>query len=476
MCRHINHTQLPATDNQDDQNDWADIEFGAANLGDARLTNRLVALARRLARTPDCSFPRSMGAAELKAAYRFFDNDQVDTDGVLAPHIEQTLLRMTQVPVVLAVQDTTEFNLTHLGATEGLGYGTGNQSRGFMLHSLLAVTPEGLPLGVLGMKTWVRDDADLGRRRQRSKRDFNDKESVKWVEGLNHLAALKTRCPDTRMVGVGDRESDVYEVFAAERPAGVDWLVRAAWDRRTAHPERYLWDTVTASAPLGEIELELPAQRNMARRTTRLTVRCTRVGLIAPPRPSTKGTGRARLAPVDVFAIHALETDTPTDAEPLEWMLLSSVPTLTLDDALERLEWYARRWTIESWHRVLKSGCRIEARQFGNLERFVRATALFAVISWRIMYATLLGRADPDLSCEVLLQPDEWRALYCRANRTSRPPAATPSLGEVVLWIAKLGGYLNRKHDHPPGPTVMWRGFLVLHEITEMYRIFSQDG
>lgn len=476
MHHHIDRTQLPSTDNQDDQNDWADIEFGEANLGDARLTSRLVSLARRLASTPESSFPRSMDAAELKAAYRFFDNEQVDTDGVLAPHIDQTLQRMSQVPVVLAVQDTTEFNLTHLGATEGLGYGTGNQSRGFMLHSLLAVTPEGLPLGVLGMKTWVRKDEDLGSRRERTRREFNDKESVKWVEGLNHLTALKARCPDTRMVGVGDRENDVYEVFVADRPAGVDWLIRASGNRRTAHAERYLWDTVTASAPLGEIELALPAQQNRVRRTARLTLRCMQVSLIPPSRPSTRDTGLAKLAPVEVFAIHALEADAPAGVEPLEWMLLSSVPTLTLDDALERLEWYARRWTIESWHRVLKSGCRIEARQFGNLERFVRATALFAVISWRIMYATLLGRADPDLPCEVLLQPDEWRALYCRANRTSKPPVATPSLGEVVLWIAKLGGYLNRKHDHPPGPTVMWRGFLVLHEITEMYRIFSQDG
>ena len=469
----INCTQLPPTDDWDD---WADAEFGAANLGDARLTSRLVALARRLASTPDCSFPRSLDAAELKAAYRFFDNDQVDTDGVLAPHIDQTLRRMIQVPVVLAVQDTTEFNLTHLEATEGLGYGTGNMSRGFMLHSLLAVTPEGLPLGVLGMKTWVRADAQLGKKDRCRKQAYEDKESVKWREGLEHLTALKARCPGPRLVGVGDRESDVYEVFVAERPVGVDWLIRAAWDRRTEHPERHLWDTVTASAPLGEIGLQVPARRNVARRTARLTLRCTPVSLRAPPRPSTKGTGRARLAPVDVFAIHALETGSPAGIEPLEWMLLSSVPTLTLNDALERLEWYARRWTIESWHRVLKSGCRIEARQFGNLDRFVRATALFAVISWRIMYATLLGRAEPDLSCEVLLQPDEWRALYSRANRTSKPPPATPSLGEVVLWIAKLGGYLNRKHDHPPGPTVMWRGFLVLHEITEMYRIFSQDG
>jgi hypothetical protein len=133
---------------ESDTDDWAGTEFGEANLGDARLSRRLVALARRLAFSPQESFPQSLKPAELKAAYRFFDNAQIDTDGILAPHIAQTLDRMRQIPVVLAVQDTTEFNLSHLPATEGLGYGSGRHERGFIMHSLLAVTPEGLPLGV----------------------------------------------------------------------------------------------------------------------------------------------------------------------------------------------------------------------------------------------------------------------------------------------------------------------------------------
>ncbi|WP_241240922.1 IS4 family transposase [Burkholderia cenocepacia] len=140
------------------------------------------------------------------------------------------------------------------------------------------------------------------------------------------------------------------------------------------------------------------------------------------------------------------------------------------------MQWYARRWTIETWHRVLNSGCRIEACQFGTLERFVRATALFAVIAWRILFTTLLARLDGELPCEVVLQPVEWRALYCRVHRTSRPPDMAPSLEQAVLWIATLGGYLNRHNDPPPGATVVWRGFLVLHEITEMFRIFNSGS
>jgi hypothetical protein len=454
---------------EDDTDDWAGTEFGEAKLGDARLSRRLVALARRLAFSPHGSFPQSLKPAELKAAYRFFDNGQVDTDGILAPHIAQTLDRMRQVPVVLAVQDTTEFNLSHLPATEGLGYGSGGVVRGFMMHSLLAVTPEGLPLGVLGMKTWVRPEEELGKKHQRKARPIDEKESIKWIEGIEHLAALKARCVEPRIVGVGDRESDLYELFTTERPDGVDWLIRATCNRRVRHPEEYLWDTVLATAPVGNTEFLVPARGKMPPRIARLTLRCTAVRL-RPPKVRA-----SRLKEVDVFAIHAIEEAPPEGVEAIEWMLLSSVPTTTFDEVLERLSWYARRWTIETWHRVLKSGCQIEARQFGNLDRFVRATALFAVIAWRILYATLLARADADLSCEVLLQPVEWQALYSHTHGTTKPPRQIPSLGQAVLWIAMLGGYLNRKHDHPPGPTVMWRGFLILHEVTKMYRLFRQN-
>ncbi|CAN7806747.1 transposase DNA-binding-containing protein [Paraburkholderia hospita] len=177
---------------RDDTADWASEEFAQANLGDARLSQRLVALARQLATSPHTSLPQALSPAELKAAYRFFDNDLVDTDGVLAPHIAQTLHRMEQIPVVLAIQDTTEFNLTHLHATEGLGPCTGGNERGFMMHSLLAVSPEGLPLGVLGMKTWARTEGTRGSAAQRKSRPIHEKESVKWLEGLAHLLSVST--------------------------------------------------------------------------------------------------------------------------------------------------------------------------------------------------------------------------------------------------------------------------------------------
>ncbi|MFC0696503.1 IS4 family transposase [Paraburkholderia humisilvae] len=450
----------------DNTADWANEEFAQANPGDARLSQRLVALARQLATSPHTSLPQALSPAELKAAYRFFANDLIDPDGVLAPHIAQTLRRMEQIPVVLAIQDTTEFNLTHLHATECLGPCTGGNERGFLMHSLLAVSPEGLPLDVLGMKTWTRPEAVTGSAAQCKSRPIHEKESVKWFVGPAHLSALKVRCAHTQLIGIGDRESDVYELFATQRPEGAHWLVRAAWNRRAHHPQRNLWQAVLGTPVAGHIDLPVPAKGTRAQRTARLTLRYAPVRL-QPPKARA-----GQLPGLNVFAIHAIEDEPPVGIEPIEWMLLSSVPTHSPEQALERLQWYARRRTIETWHRVLKSGCRIEARQFGTLERFVRATALFAVIAWRILYTTLLARLDGELPCDVVLQPADWQALYCRVHRTTRPPDM-PSLQQAVLWIATLDGYFNRHNDPPPGTTVIWRGFLVLHEITEMFRIFN---
>jgi len=200
------------------------------------------------------------------------------------------------------------------------------------MHSMLAVTPEGLSLGVLGMKTWTCAPDEFGKGKLRKQHTIRDKESVKWLEGLEHLSALKARCPDTHIVGVCDREGDLYDVFVTERPAGVDWLVCAGWNRSVAHPEKYLWEAIAATPELGQTELQIPGSGNTIARTARLTLRCAPVRLRPPRYRRRKG-----LPYIEVFVIHALEAEVPEGLEPLEWMLLTSVPTSTREQALERL-------------------------------------------------------------------------------------------------------------------------------------------
>jgi hypothetical protein len=172
-----------------------------------------------------------------------------------------------------------------------------------------------------------------------------------------------------------------------------------------------------------------------------------------------------------VWAVLAVEPHPPADVEPVEWLLLTTAPVAAMADALERLDWYECRWGVEVWHKVLKSGCQIEARQLETAERLRRCLALYSVIAWRILYGTMLARVVPDAPCTALLEADEWQALYCAIHRTPRPPAQPPSLRMAVRWTAQLGGFLGRTGDGEPGVTVVWRGFQHLVDLTTMYRI-----
>ncbi|MFL5801847.1 MAG: IS4 family transposase [Roseiflexaceae bacterium] len=201
-------------------------------------------------------------------------------------------------------------------------------------------------------------------------------------------------------------------------------------------------------------------------RTATLNVRWRQVTL-RPPNSRAK----QKLPSITVWAVWALEPDPPPGVERVEWLLLTTVPITTTADALERLAWYAARRAIEVWHKVLKSGCRIEEKQLESAERLRRCLTLYSVIAWRILYATMLARAAPDAPCTVLLDDDEWQGLYCRIQRVALAPERPPSLRQAVRWIAQLGGFQGRKRDGEPGVAVLWKGFQQLVHSAAMYRI-----
>jgi len=224
---------------------WAVTEFAEAELGDARRTQRLIRMATVLAQQPMASLPEACGSpAELKATYRLFDNEAIAPEELLASHVSATYERAVRVPVVLAVQDTTEVDWTAHPTTTGLGPIGHPKHQGLMVHSTLAFTPERVPLGLVAQEVWARDPEKVGQRATRKQRAIAEKESCKWLRSLAAVNEAQHECPHTHFVSVGDREADVYDLFVAERAEGVDLLVRAAWDRRVAHDERYLWATV----------------------------------------------------------------------------------------------------------------------------------------------------------------------------------------------------------------------------------------
>ena len=450
-----------------DDSTWAVTEFAQAELGDLRRTQRLVDLATVLAQQPGASLPEACAdSAMLKAAYRFFDNDAIDAQDVLQSHVEATYGRLATVPLVLAVQDTTEVDWTGHAATQGLGPLGHRACRGLLVHSTMAFTPERVPLGLVAQHVWARDPDDIGKRHRRKHLPIAEKESQKWLQSLDAVCWARACCPRTRFVSVGDREADVYDVLAAERPAGVDLLIRAAWDRCVSTPERYVWATVAAQPVAETLTLQVPRRGAQPPRSADLALRFCALHL-SPPRHRK----RERLPAVALWAVQVCEEQPPAQHEAIEWLLLSTVAVATVDDAVERVAWYAGRWGIEVWHKILKSGCRLEARQLETAERLQRCMTLYSVIAWRIFYATMLARAVPDMPCTVVLEVAEWQALYCAIHRTPHPPEAPPSLGQAVRWIAQLGGFVGRRRDDEPGPIVLWRGLQHLTDLTAMYCI-----
>jgi Transposase DNA-binding/Transposase Tn5 dimerisation domain len=453
----------------DDANDthWAVTEFAEAELGDERRTQRLVELAGVLAQHPTATLPEACGDdTMLKAAYRFFANDAIEPQDILLSHIEATYGRLSKVPLVLAVQDTTAVDWTAHPATKGLGPLGPRTCQGLLVHSTLAFTPERVPVGLVAQQVWARDPDDVGKRTRRKQLPISQKESQKWLTSLEAVCQAQACCPTTRFVSVGDREADVYDLLAAERPAGVELLIRAAWDRCVSASQRYVWAAVAAQPVLEHLCLQVPRRGAQPGREATLALRFCPLTL-APPRHRKA----ERLPAVSLWAIQVAEIDPPAAGEPIAWLLLTTGAVHNVADARERVEWYACRWGIEVWHRILKSGCRIETRQLATGERLERCLTLYSVMAWRVLYATMLARAVPEMPCDVLLAIEEWQALYCAIHSCPTPPDRPPALGEAVRWIAQLGGFVGRRRRDPPGPETLWRGFQHLTDLTRMYRI-----
>lgn len=458
-----------AMSEQPDEATWAVTEFGGAQLGDVRRTARVIELATTLARRPSASLPDACrDGAQLKAAYRFFSTAAAAPAPLLASHVAATQARLQAVPRVLAVQDTTELDYTHHPATTGLGALGDAQHQGLLVHSTLAFTPERLPLGVLAQEVWTRAVATLGQRATRKARPIAEKESQKWLTSLAAVRASAAQCPATHFVSVGDREADVYDLFVQDRPPQVDLLVRAAWDRRVAEEQEHLWAAVAAAPVLAAATVPVPRRGAQPTRPAEVTIRA-RTLTLRPPQHRAK----ERLPAVPIWAVWVREEHPPAGASPLEWLLLTTCPVVTAEDALEQVDWYACRWGIEVWHKVLKSGCAIEARQLATGDRLQRCLTLYSVIAWQVLYATMLARSLPDAPCTVLLEADEWQALYCAIHRVPIPAPTPPALRQAVRWIAQLGGFPARTRDGEPGVTVLWKGFQHLADLTTMYQIMK---
>ncbi|KAF0193630.1 MAG: transposase IS4 family protein [Bacillota bacterium] len=443
---------------------WAAKECGTASFGDARLTQRLVSLCTKLAEHPASSLPEALGQwSDTKAAYRFLDNEKVTVEAIYDAHRTATLDRIEGERVILAVQDTTLFNFTDR-KVEGLGPIREADLTGFLLHSSLALTTEGVPLGILAHRLWVRAMEGTDSRNTSRKRPLQDKESARWVDVTREVADSVPAA--TRVIMIGDRESDIFDLFLLST-SNYDFLIRAAWNRRLDQSQDYLWHAVETAPVLGSTTIKVPRADERPEREATFTLQTALVALRAPHHRK-----KERLPAPTLNALLIREQSPTENAKPLEWMLLTTLPINTLGDALRCLTWYTYRWRVERYHYILKSGCQIQKLQLETKDRLMRAVAVYSIVASRLLWLTYHARQTPGAPCTIALSDSEWRALYACTHKTNILPDCPPDIQTAVLWIAKLGGFLGRKSDGQPGVKVLWRGFRRLQDITDMWELF----
>jgi hypothetical protein len=476
---------------------WIEEELRTANLGDKRLNARFKLLMDRMSHKPSLKFPAACrGRAEVEAAYRFVDSPRVTVARLLAPHRQATIGRIAQHRVVILAQDTTENDLSRRRERmAGAGPLNDPTRLGLLVHPLFAVTPERLPLGLVDVVIWARDPAAVARPAQekdagRHKKPIEEKESFCWLRGYRQACAVAQDCPETKIICISDSDGDIFECYfeaeVAQTGRKADWIVRASDDRA-------LLPTAEGEAPVGKLfaqvasrpvltKLELEASYRAAKshdgrkrkkerraRTATVSVQAAHVKLKQPRRRDGK-----ELVDVEVNAILVREENPPQGEEPIEWLLLTGLPIQDLPQVLAVVEYYCCRWQIEVYFRILKSGCKVEASQLETAHGYEAYLMLCLIVAWRVMYLLMLGRVCPELPCDSVLETDEWRAVYAVMNE--RPPLSPPQLGAMVRLVAKLGGYLGRKCDGPPGPQAMWVGMQRMTDLALGWRAHANLG
>ena len=442
--------------------EWVGAEMETLELSDPRLKRRIVRIIELFSSNPEASIPKACGnAADTKAVYRALSSDAVGAEEIRQAHARAAAERARVVGRVLVSSDTTDLSFGVNPQIAGLGPVGRKAERGLLVHTALILTWEGVPLGIGSQHVWARQDG-AGKRQTRRLRLVEDKESFRWLETVD---AIESLLPHEVEVWVsGDRESDIFELFAMQRRPGLELVVRATHNRKVRGEHGYLHAAVEAAEMLGEMEVEVPRSRKRAGRTARLSVHACRVTL-EPPR---NHLGRGDLSPVEVSVVRVVEQETvPTGEEPIEWLIVTTVGVNGLSDAVEVVGAYAQRWKVERYHYVLKSGCGVEKLQLEHADRIERALAIYNVVAWRLLYMTYVAREAPEVPCTAVLEEEEWKTLCAVSSKKPRPvPKEPPTVREAVRMIAMLGGFQGRKGDGEPGVQSIWTGFRRLMDFT----------
>jgi hypothetical protein len=449
---------------------WIDRELLGCEFKDERLGKRFRMLLKQLSDATGETIPFAcQDWANAKAAYRFFANDRVSEEDILAGHFRSTRERFAGTDTtILVLHDTTEFSYArkNIGMLHKPKYGKDDLWRrenplcGISMHSSLAVTQAGLPLGLAAIKFWTRKEFKgcnaLKRTINPTRVPIAEKESVRWLQNLQQATQLLGEAK--RCVHIGDRQSDIYELFCAAHDAGTHFLVRTCVNRLAEEGITTVESEMDEVPVKGLHRIEVRDKKGGVSEAV-LELKYCRLRVL-PPRGK-----QDRYPPLTLTVIHAQEQGTPNGREKIDWKLLTDLPVTSRQKAIEKLDWYALRWKIEVFHKILKSGCKVEESRLRTAERLVNLIATCCILSWRIFWMTMVNRSQPEAAPTVALTQMELELLdHLVKDKAGKIPAAK-NLSHYLTKIARLGGYLARANDPVPGNIVMWRGLSRLTDI-----------
>jgi hypothetical protein len=443
--------------------------FGTVDLGDHRRSKRLIDSAARIAAHPEKSFNQVFNWNELRGFYRLCDQETATLSAIQGPHWEQTRQTMGQHPLVLILHDTSEMDFTEHTALQGAGpIGDGN-GRGFLQHNSLAVLPE--PRQVLGLafQQWhVRKQAPQDE--HTSKRKRRERESVLWLRGIAATGRPPEGC---RWVDVGDRGADIYEAMVESLAQGHDFLYRVTQNRQVWTSEERgeltnLRDYACSLASQGRDLVAIPARGGRPAREAEVLLAAAPVWIPAP-----SGTlQRAQQPVIAGWVVRIWEANPPKGVEALEWILITSVPTPTIEELRARRDWYACRWMVEVFHDIEKNGCSEEDRRFETAARMEACLAILSVVAVRIFQLRTALNARPDEPAELATQEE-----IDVVRRVTKHHKGSFTAKDFVRGVASLGGFLGRKHDGNPGAKTLWRGYQRLQDFLLGYQLrWSASG
>jgi hypothetical protein len=457
-----------------DARGWVDREIAGCEFRDARLGDRFRKLLAQIGSAMGQSIPLvCQDWANTKAAYRFFSNDRVSEADILAGHFQSTRDRTAATDgLVLVLHDTTEFTYQRekseaIGVTKSINSGRDKAGRlrshtvcGILMHSSIAVTTEGLPLGLAAVKFWTRKKfkgtAALKRKVNPTRVPIEKKESIRWLENLKQSTALLD--DPGRCLHIGDRESDIYELFCAAQEVGTHFLIRTCVDRLAGDGDHTIAEEMDEVTVKGLHRIEVRNSNGDLDKAI-LEVRFRKIRVLPP-------IGKQKRYPaLTLTVIHAEERGTPKNRKKIEWKLITDLPVQSRKDAIQKIEWYALRWKIEVFHKILKSGCKAEESKLRTAQRLANLISVFCILSWRVFWMTMLNRSARAVPPNIALTETEIGLLDHLMKDKGRKPLRRKTLSHYLTKIARLGGYLARANDPAPGNTVMWRGLSRLTDI-----------